>query len=58
MLLLTEKEITAMLELNRQIAKQIGLREAADQPIIEELSKDTSIDRMAQAIRESVPPTE
>jgi len=58
MLLLTEKEMTAMLELNRQIAKQIGLKEAAEQPIIEELSKDTSIDRMAQAIRESVPPTE
>src|SRR4051794_14036119 len=51
MLLLTEKEITATLELNRQIAKQIGLREAADQPIIEELSQDTSIDHMAQAIR-------
>ena len=58
MLLLTEKEITATLELNRQIAKQIGLREAADQPIMEELSKDTSIDHMAQAIRDSVPPTE
>jgi len=58
MLLLTEKEMTAMLELNRQIAKQIGLKEAAEQPIIEELSQDTSIDRLAQAIRENVPPTE
>jgi uncharacterized membrane protein len=58
MLLLTEKEMTAMLELNRQIAKQMGLKEAADQPIIEELSHDTSIDQMAQAIRENVPPTE
>jgi uncharacterized membrane protein len=58
MLLLTEKEITAMLELNRQIAKQIGLKEAADQPIIQELSRDTSIDHLAQTIRESVPPTE
>lgn len=57
-LLLTEKEMTAMLELNRQIAKQIGLKEAADQPIMEELSQDTSIDHMAQTIRENVPPSE
>jgi uncharacterized membrane protein len=57
-LLLAEKEMTAMLELNRQIAKHIGLKEAADQPIIEELSQDTSIDHMAQTIRENVPPSE
>ena len=57
-LLLTEKEMTAMLELNRQIAKQIGLKEAANQPVIEELSQDTSIDHMAQTIRENVPPSE
>jgi uncharacterized membrane protein len=57
-LLLTEKEMTAMLELNRQIAKQIGLKEAADEPIIEELSQNTSIDHMAQTIRENVPPSE
>ena len=57
-LLLTEKEMTAMLELNRQIAKQIGLKDAADQPVMEELSQDTSIDHMAQTIRENVPPSE
>jgi uncharacterized membrane protein len=57
-LLLTEKEMTAMMELNRQIAKQIGLKEAADQPDIEELSHNTSIDRMAQTIRENLPPSE
>jgi uncharacterized membrane protein len=57
-LLLTEQEMTAVLELNRQIAKQMGLKEAADQPVIEELSQDTSIDHMAQTIRENVPPSE
>ena len=57
-LLLTEKEITAMLELNRQIAKKVGLDDAADQPHMEELSRDTSIDNLAQTIRENVPPSE
>lgn len=57
-LLLTEKEMTAMLALNRQIAKKIGLEEAADQPRIEELSQDTSIDSMAQTIRETLPTSE
>jgi uncharacterized membrane protein len=55
LLLLTEKEITAMLELNREIAKRLGLHQAANVPRMEELSQDTSIEDVAQTIRESLP---
>jgi uncharacterized membrane protein len=53
-LLLTEKEITAVLDLNRQIAKKIGLEYAADRPLMEELSRHTSIEDVAQNIRENI----
>lgn len=53
-LLLTEKELTAVLELNREIARQVGLATAADQPVVEELSQQTPIDDVAQTIREKL----
>jgi uncharacterized membrane protein len=55
-LLLTEKEITAVLDLNRQIAKRIGLDHAAYRPLMEELSRHTSIEDVAQNIRENISP--
>lgn len=58
LMLLTEKEITAVLDLNREIARQIGLGHAADHPIVEELSQHTSIEDVAQTIRESLPGAE
>jgi uncharacterized membrane protein len=58
LMLLTEKEITAVLDLNRQIARQLGLEHAADQPLMEELSRDTSIEAVTQTIRESLPGVE
>ncbi len=58
LMLLTEKEITAVLDLNREIARQIGLGRAADHPLMEELSQHTSIDDVTQNIRESLPGTE
>ena len=57
-LLLTEKEITAALGIDRQIAKQMGLENVADSTEIRELSQHTSIDDMAQTIKENLPPTE
>lgn len=57
-LLLTEKEITAMLNLNRQIAQKLGLDHAANRPLVEELSQHTSIEDVAQTIRESLPGSE
>jgi uncharacterized membrane protein len=57
-LLLTEKEITAALGIDRQIAKQLGLENVANGAEIKELSQRTSIDDMAQTIKENLPPTE
>ena len=53
-LLLTEKELTAVLELDRQIARHIGLTRAADHPEVKELSRQTPIDDVAQTIREKL----
>ena len=57
-LLLTEKEITAVLKMDRKIAQQVGISEAAQGAEVRELSKHTSIENVAQTIRESLPPTE
>ena len=53
--LLTEKEITAVLELSRAIAKRLGLGEIAQNPVIERLSQDTPIEEVVESIRENLP---
>jgi uncharacterized membrane protein len=55
LLLLTEKEVTAVLSLERQIAKRLGLEDAANRSEVRELSRETSIDEMAQTIKEALP---
>ena len=54
-LLLTEKEITAVLKMDRQIALEVGLDSVANAREVRELSQHTSIEDVAQTIRESVP---
>lgn len=54
-LLLTEKEITAVLKMNRQIAREMGLNQVADNPEIRDLSQHTSIEDVAQTIKENLP---
>jgi uncharacterized membrane protein len=54
-LLLTEKEITAVLGVDRQIAERVGLLTVARDKSIEQLSQDTSIEAIAQNINESLP---
>ena len=54
-LLLTEKEITAVLGMDRHIATEMGLHKEANTPAVRELSKETSIDAVAQTIKESLP---
>ncbi len=54
-LLLTEKEITAVLGMDRQIASEMGLNRAANSQEVRELSKETSIDEVAQTIKENLP---
>ena len=53
-LMLTEKEITAVLSVDRQIAKQVGLETLANNSELKELSQHTSIDDVAQTIAESL----
>jgi uncharacterized membrane protein len=55
-LLLAEKEITAGLTLNRQIAEHVGLHRSAADKEIEQLSQDTSIDEIVQTIQDTLPP--
>jgi uncharacterized membrane protein len=57
-LLLTEKEITAVLAMEREIAKQVGLEKVANSTEIEELSRHTSIEDVAQTIKENLPSAE
>jgi uncharacterized membrane protein len=55
-LLLTEKEITAVLGMDRQIAGKVGLGQVANDQEIEQLSQRTSIDEVAQTIKENLRP--
>lgn len=54
-LLLAEKEITAVLQIQRQMAARAGLAEVAEDTEIHELSQKTSIDDVAQTLKESMP---
>jgi uncharacterized membrane protein len=54
-LLLAEKEITAVLQIERQIASRIGLSEVAKDADIVQLSQKTSIDDVAQSLKDSMP---
>ena len=51
MLLLTEKEVTAVISINREIAKRVGLTEIINSKEIEQLGEKTSIDEVAQIIQ-------
>jgi uncharacterized membrane protein len=51
-LILTEKEVTAVLNIQRQMAQKMGVKElGAD---VAQLSQQTSIDEVAQTIKESI----
>ena len=53
-LLLTEKELTALLGMERQIATEMGLTRTANSAEVRDLSQHTSIDDVAQTIKESL----
>ena len=55
--LLTEKEITAVLGMDRKIAGQVGLERVANDKELEQLSQHTSIDDVAQTIKDKLPNT-
>jgi uncharacterized membrane protein len=54
-LLLAEKEITAVLQIERQLAAKVGLSAVAEDSEITQLSQKTSIDAVAQSLKESMP---
>lgn len=54
-LLLAEKELTAVLQIERQIAAKVDLVEVARDAEITQLSEKTSIEEVAQTIKESMP---
>ena len=54
-LLLTEREITAVLGVNREVAHSMGLHQIAADQEITQLSQQTSIDEVAQIIKETLP---
>jgi uncharacterized membrane protein len=53
-LLLTEKELTVVLGMEREVADRVGLKKIANEREIEELSQRTSIDEVAQTIQENI----
>lgn len=57
MLLLMEKELTAVLELERQIATRVGLATEANAVGVAELAEETSIDDVKRAIERELPAT-
>jgi uncharacterized membrane protein len=54
-LLLAEKEVTAVLQIERQLADKVGLSAVAEDADITQLSQKTSIDDVAQSLKESMP---
>ena len=53
-LLLAEKEVTALISMNQQIASKLGLSEIKNSEEIEQLGRKTSVDEVAQDIQRSL----
>lgn len=54
-LLLSEREVTAVLGMEQRIAERLGLHEIAKDEEIAQLSEHTPIDQVAQVIQETLP---
>jgi uncharacterized membrane protein len=55
-LLLSEKEITAVVRMNQQMTSRLGLTSFAEDKNIEQLGQHTSIDEVAKTIQDSLSP--
>ena len=53
-LLLTEKEVSAVVRMSQQIAEKIGLQDVGRDAEIRELGRKTSVDEVAQTIQENL----
>jgi uncharacterized membrane protein len=54
-LILSEKEITALLGVNREIATEVGVEHMANEAEVRAFSEPTSIEEVAQTISEKLP---
>jgi uncharacterized membrane protein len=54
-LLLSEKQTTALLSVNREIATEVGLDQVSNEEEVRALSEPTSIDDVAQTIADNLP---
>ena len=54
-LLLSEREVTAVLGMEQRIAEKLGLHEIAEDEEISQLSEHTPIDDVAQVIQDTLP---
>lgn len=54
-LLLTEREITAVFGVDRQVAQSMGLHKVAADEEVAQLSQQTSIDEVAQILKDTLP---
>jgi uncharacterized membrane protein len=52
--LLAEEEITKMLQMQRLICERLGITEAFEDPVAQEMSKSTSVKTLAQELREKL----
>jgi uncharacterized membrane protein len=53
-LMLAEKEITAVLSIDRKLAGRIGIKEVAGDAGIQQLSQQTSIDELAHSVHQEL----
>jgi uncharacterized membrane protein len=53
-LLLTEREVSAVVRMNQQIAERIGLGAISTDEEIREMARPTSVDNVAQSIQENL----
>jgi uncharacterized membrane protein len=53
--LLAEKEATKMLDLQRKICRHLGIPDADQDKEVQELSKETALDRLAETLRDKLP---
>ena len=53
-LLLTEKEVSAVVRMNQQIAEHLGLLNISKDEEIKELGRPTSVDEVAESIQENL----
>ena len=54
-LILTEREITAVLGIERQVARRMGLQDVAADELLAQLSRATPIDEITQKLQEELP---